>query len=67
MKIDREKEQNMMDVYVKDLENYNVEYYIGLGDVKKDLLHFVDSFKADVVVVGQRVDQVAMGKREQLP
>ncbi|KAJ3251630.1 hypothetical protein HK103_002214, partial [Boothiomyces macroporosus] len=66
-KIDCEKEQNMMDGYVKDLENYNVEYYIGLGDVKKDLLHFVDSFKADVVVVGQGVDQVAMGKHEQLP
>ncbi|KAJ3269836.1 hypothetical protein HDV01_000884 [Terramyces sp. JEL0728] len=56
--IDCEQEQIMMDGYAKQLENYNVEYYIGLGHVKRDLVDFVDGFKADLVVIGHRGDSM---------
>ncbi|KAJ3310668.1 hypothetical protein HDV04_004715 [Boothiomyces sp. JEL0838] len=46
-------QQKMMECYVSELEGFNVEYYIGVGDVKKDLTEFVDSLHGNLVVIGQ--------------
>ncbi|KAJ3273611.1 hypothetical protein HDV01_004220 [Terramyces sp. JEL0728] len=46
-------QQKMMECYASELMDYSVEYYIGVGDVKKDLTEFVDSLHGNFVVIGQ--------------
>ncbi|KAJ3320437.1 hypothetical protein HDV06_005260 [Boothiomyces sp. JEL0866] len=51
--IHENNQQKMMECYVNELKDYSVEYYIGVGDVKKDLTEFVDSLHGNLVVIGQ--------------
>ncbi|KAJ3272012.1 hypothetical protein HDV01_006052 [Terramyces sp. JEL0728] len=48
-----QQQERMMELYCKDLQDFSVEFYIGVGEIN-DLVEFIDSLNCDMVVMGQR-------------
>ncbi|KAJ3308381.1 hypothetical protein HDV04_001347 [Boothiomyces sp. JEL0838] len=44
---------NLMNSFAEELKEFNVEYHVGVGDAKKDLLKFMESLQPDMIVIGQ--------------
>ncbi|KAJ3268460.1 hypothetical protein HDV01_002740 [Terramyces sp. JEL0728] len=44
----------LMQTFVDELKGFNVEYYVGVGDAKRDLVDFIDDLKPDLVVICQK-------------
>ncbi|KAJ3309359.1 hypothetical protein HDV04_006198 [Boothiomyces sp. JEL0838] len=48
-----QQQERLMESYCKELQDFNVEFYIGVGD-KTDLADFIDGLNADLIIMGQR-------------